>query len=180
MILRDLGEGISKPYSFSGIPRIVHRLRKGIGLPKASPWMQCLPSSRRSACNPDEEAPRPCDGEPPATNVWNGTENTVQNASLNEARCCVKSNGRGLWDRTTKWRDQRLPSCLSTPARLLLVQLVGLNSAQDERSCHNCFYVAPALGSCPLSGTGGDGVCRFEFVARRVAAARRRSTPPKR
>jgi hypothetical protein len=34
MILRDLGDGKSKPYSFSGMQKIVQRMRKEIGLPE--------------------------------------------------------------------------------------------------------------------------------------------------
>ena len=33
MILREVAEGISKPYSFSGMQKIVQRMRKEIGLP---------------------------------------------------------------------------------------------------------------------------------------------------
>jgi hypothetical protein len=33
MILREVEEGISKPYSFSGMQKIVQRMRKEIGLP---------------------------------------------------------------------------------------------------------------------------------------------------
>lgn len=34
MILREVEEGVSKPYSFSGMQKIVQRMRKEIGLPK--------------------------------------------------------------------------------------------------------------------------------------------------
>ncbi|MGY3591479.1 hypothetical protein ACVIGB_008941 [Bradyrhizobium sp. USDA 4341] len=34
MILREIEEGVSKPYSFSGMQKIVQRMRKEIGLPK--------------------------------------------------------------------------------------------------------------------------------------------------
>ncbi|MCK1562459.1 hypothetical protein IVB08_00340 [Bradyrhizobium sp. 173] len=33
MILREVDKGVSKPYSFSGMQKIVQRMRKGIGLP---------------------------------------------------------------------------------------------------------------------------------------------------
>lgn len=33
MILREVGDGIAKPYSFSGMQKIVQRMRKEIGLP---------------------------------------------------------------------------------------------------------------------------------------------------
>jgi hypothetical protein len=34
MILREVEDGVSKPYSFSGMQKIVQRMRKAIGLPK--------------------------------------------------------------------------------------------------------------------------------------------------
>jgi hypothetical protein len=33
MILREVGDGVAKPYSFSGMQKIVQRMRKEIGLP---------------------------------------------------------------------------------------------------------------------------------------------------
>ena len=39
MILREVEDGKSKPYSFSGMQKIVQRMRKEIGLPSNSPWM---------------------------------------------------------------------------------------------------------------------------------------------
>ena len=45
MILREVRKGVTKPYSFSGMQKIVHTMRDKIGLP-SDIHARCLPPRR--------------------------------------------------------------------------------------------------------------------------------------